>query len=95
MIKIACQGTYMQISGDKFMAVIIAGGGSKLPVTRNRQFRLTSVYIIAKLPSVYLSVCSSPSASLKRFFVKKIANKEASFLQRQLHEMYKLSPYRV
>lgn len=84
----------MQISGDKFIAVIIAGGGFKLPVTRNRQFRLTSVYIIAKLPSVYLSVCPSPSASHKRLFVEKIANKEASFLQRQLHEMYKLSPFR-
>ena len=75
------------------MAVIRAVGGFTLPVTRNRQSLLTSVYTIAKLPSVYLSVCPSPSASHKRFFAEKIANKEASFLQRQL-EMYELSPFR-
>jgi hypothetical protein len=75
------------------MAVIIAGGGYKLPVTRNRQLRLTSVYIIAKLPSECLSVCPSPSVSHKRFFVEKMANKKAFFLQRQPNEMYKLSPF--
>jgi len=76
------------------MTVIIAGEGFKLPVTRNRQLRLTSVHIPAKLPSVYLSVCPSPSVSHKGFFVEKIANKGASFLQRQLHEMYELFPFR-
>ena len=76
------------------MTVTIAGGGFKLPLTRNRLLRLKSVNIIAKLPSVYLSVCPSPSASHKRFFVEKIANKETPFLQRQLHDMYKLSPFR-
>jgi hypothetical protein len=71
IIFVFCQGVWLQISGETFMDVIIANGDFKLLVVLNGLLRLTSVYIIARLPSAVLSVCPSRCAFHKLFFVEK------------------------